>query len=344
MSDDTDDTAPDEAVHESTLLASAYLDGEVTPDERALVETSTETLAEVDAMTQVSAVLAATAPTASLSEREAHLAGALDVWERMSDLERSGEATPAAGVDAAAAAAVLTPTSTSEGRRARGARTRGRSFGTSQWLLGAAATLVVVAGAAAVFRGILNEDRADNDVAVEQAADDGAELSEVEANEAAEVEGRNVGTELIVADPESIADEAMADPDGGGLFPEDDAMEEAEIEPSADADQAAPATQPAPPAEVERVELDSPEALADFGSLILIGLGGGPLTTDDTEFEPPFNSCEAEFGVEEVLEPARYQGQDVVVGVDLDAGIVYAYTEDCVLVESVPLPTPTTQP
>lgn len=351
MSDDTDDQLP-----ENTLLASAYLDGEATPDERALVETSSDALATVDAMSQVSAVLAATAPTPSLSEREAHLAGALDVWERMSDRERAGEATPAAGVDAAAAAAVLTPTSTSEGRRARGARggaKRSRSFGASQWFLGAAATLVVVAGAAAVFRGILDEDPATDDVALEQRVDDGAELSEVEANEAAEVEGRNVGTELIVADAESIADEAQANPDGeDGLFPTE---EESAVEESADADDAAgadeaaadsgPAEQPAPAAEIDRVDLDSTDALADYGSLVINAVAGGPLTTEDIDQEPPFNSCEAELGVEEVLEPARYQGIDVFVGVDLDDGIVFAYTEDCTVVESVPLPTPaTTQP
>ena len=163
MSDDTDDQ-----IHENSLLASAYLDGEATPDERALVETSPDTLAEVDALSQVRTVLAATAPTASLSEREAHLSNALDVWERMSDLERSGEATPADGVDAAAAAALITPMSTSEGRRARGGRSKGRrsgGSGASQWLLGAAATLVVVAGGAAVVRGILDEDPGSNDVA-----------------------------------------------------------------------------------------------------------------------------------------------------------------------------------
>lgn len=339
MSDDTDDQ-----IHENSLLASAYLDGEATADERALVETSPETLDEVEALSQVRTVLTATAPTASLSEREAHLAGALDVWERMSDLERSGEATPAAGVDAAAGAAVLTPTSTSEGRRTRGGRSKGRrsgSLGASQWFLGAAATLVVVAGAAAIVRGVLADDAQTNDVASVQSATEGAELSEVEANEAAEVEGRNVGTDVVV-DAEAVADEAQADPEGGGLFPAADTMEETDA--AGDAGESAPAEQPAPAAEIDRVDLETTDDLADYGSLVIPAISGVSVPTTNFDAEPPGKSCEAKFDIQERLEPARYQGEDVFVGVDVDRGIVYAYTEDCTLVESVPLPSQRTQP
>jgi len=347
MSDDTDDQ-----IHESSLLASAYLDGVATVDERALVETSPETLADVDAFSQVRDVLSATAPTSSLSEREAHLAGALDVWERMSDLERSGELTPAAGVDAAAAAALITPTSTSEGRRNRGERGSGnRSFGASQWFLGAAATLVVVAGAAAVFRGVLDNDRDNNDVAVEQAADEGVELSEVEANEATEVAGGNVG-EDVAPDPAIIEDEAQPNPesDEGGLFPEAVESDEFAEESADDAAESGPAEQPAPSPEIDLVDLETLEDLADYGSLLEIraAIPGGPVITVDRDFEAPGESCEAEFGIEDQLEPVRYQGENVFVGVDLDDGVVYAYTEDeidgCTLVASTPLPPPTTQP
>ena len=76
MSDPTDDL---------TLLASAYLDGEATPDERALVETSVDALAEVERLARVRTVLEATVEPVSLAAREAHLAAALDVWERMRD-------------------------------------------------------------------------------------------------------------------------------------------------------------------------------------------------------------------------------------------------------------------
>ncbi len=348
MSDDADDQ-----IHENSLLASAYLDGQATADERALVETSPDTLAEVQALSQVREVLAATAPLASLSEREAHLAGALDVWERMSDLERSGEATPASGVDAAAAAALSTPTSTSQGRRSRGSRGRNRrsgSLGASQWLLGAAAALVIVAGAAAVFRGVLTEDTGSNDAAPALDAADGAELSEVEANEAAEVQGENVGGDFV-PNATDLSDDVATDPDAGGLFPADDAMDNSTaMDESAPADATGAAEQPAPAPEIGRVELFTPEDLADYGSLVVGQIVGGPARTSDIDNEPPGGSCEAEFGIEELLEPARYQGADVFVGVDFDDGVVYAYTggtldePDCTLVESVALPSPPGQP
>ena len=355
MSDDTDDTTPDE-VNESAL-ASAYLDGEASADERALVETSTEALAEVESFSQVRTVLAATAPVASLSEREAHLAGALDVWERMSDLERSGEATPAAGVDAAAAAAVLTPISTSEGRRGRGARSSAKrgSFSASQWLLGAAAALVVVAGGAAVVRGVLDDEPTTDDIALDSAADDGPQLSEVEENEALEVENGNVGTDVRV-DPDFASEQAQENPagdDDGGLFDESDAMEEevqedeaTAAEPVEEAGEPAPAAQPAPPPEIGRLELDTPELLADYGSLVIAANNpGGPVISVDEDFEPPGGSCEAELDIQRILAPIVYQGQPAFVGVDLNRRIVYAYTEDCSVIESVALPaTPTTEP
>ena len=68
MSDPTDDL---------TLLASAYLDGEATPDERALVETSVDALAEVERLARVRTVLEATVEPVALAAREAHLAAAL---------------------------------------------------------------------------------------------------------------------------------------------------------------------------------------------------------------------------------------------------------------------------
>lgn len=349
MSDDTDDQ-----IHEEVLLASAYLDGAATPDERALVETSPQTMADVDALAQVRTVLSATAPVASLSEREAHLAGALDVWERMSDLERSGEATPAAGVDAAAAAAVLTPTSTSEGRgRGRGKSKRSGSLGSSQWLLGAAAALVLIAGTAAVVRGIIAQDPETNEAAVESVTDQNGELSDVEQNEAAEVNGENVGDDGVL-DPDVIEGQAQADPGGDdGLFPTEAASDEFEtdsVEEAGDVaadDAGAPAEQPAPAPEIERDDLETLEDLADYGALVVRAIDAElPVPSVDFDAEPPGGSCEDEFGIEKLLAPARYQGEDVFVGVDTDNEIVFAYTGDdiegCTLVASVPLPT--TQP
>ena len=129
MSEPTDDP---------TLLASAYLDDEATLDERALVETSQETLDEVERLGRVRTVLAATVEPVSLAAREAHLAAALDVWERMTTADGSGD-TPS--VDAVAAAALSTPRSGRDGRRSQRS-----GWATAPWFLGAAASLVLVAG------------------------------------------------------------------------------------------------------------------------------------------------------------------------------------------------------
>ena len=63
-----------------TLLASAYLDGEVDAAERARVEGDTEMLAEVERLRAVRMLIGETEPS-SISTREALLANALEVWK-----------------------------------------------------------------------------------------------------------------------------------------------------------------------------------------------------------------------------------------------------------------------
>jgi hypothetical protein len=351
-----------------TLLASVYLDGEASPDQRALVETSPESLAEVDELGNVRMVLAATAPEASLSEREGHLAGALDVWERMSDNERLGNVMSAGGVDAAAAAALSTPTSSSNARRRRAAKRSKNNggFGGSQWFLSAAAALVVVAGGAAIVRGILDQEPENNDVAIESLqADASSELATVEENEAAEVNDENVGNDgLLPADQiegEVFAQESnnaetglfaeeQAQPEGEQELPED-AQPEGErvgVDPTAAASDEAlsvhdsvplEAQQPPPAAEQELTPLVTVEDLADFGSLSVFSVTGQDSDIADVDYEPPAGSCEAQLGIEKKAGFAEYQDQPVQVGVDLDAPrTVFAYTDDCVMVASAPLP------
>ena len=323
--DDDDDTS---------VLASAYLDDEATPDERALVETSPQALDAVAGFGDVRAVLGATAPEASLSERESHLSTALDVWARMSDLERAGEATPADGVDAAAAAAVTTPLS--DTRRNRGdRRKRSGAMSMPQWALGAAAALVMVAGVGAVVLGLLREDSVDPiDVAAEQIAEDPAtEVDALEADEAAEVAGENTNNGDIPV--ESNLSEDAAEP--GGLFPEEGGVVDAAS--SEQADDAPGSDQPAPAPEIPEIEIETPEDLAVYGSLAVPALGQVPADQADIDFEQVRGTCDAELGLEERLEPVVYQGIEVGVGVDLVNSVVYAYDrDDCSVVESVALP------
>ena len=151
-----------------TLLASAYLDGDVTADERARVEGDPDVLAEVDRLRSVRALLGDVA-TPQISVREAHLAAALGAWERLPEAERSGarrDVTPV-GIDAAAvagAASVTAPTPLSSRRRT--SRTS-----STRWLTGAAAALVLVlAGGVALQLSTAND------------TDDAASSTEAEAD------------------------------------------------------------------------------------------------------------------------------------------------------------------
>jgi hypothetical protein len=317
---------------DTTLLASLYLDGEATPDERALVETSPETLEAVTRFGSVRTVLGATAPEASLSEREGHLAGALDVWARMSDPERAGEVTPSDGIDAAAGAAVTTPRSDTRRKRSERRRRPG-TMTMPQWALGAAAALVMIAGVGAVVLGVLRENSADTtELAVEPVAEEPAsEVDAVEADEAAEVSGADVGANAVPTESD-LSDEAASP----GLFPEDAELAADEAASSAEAPGA---EQPAPPAEIELVEIETAEELGVYGSLAVRTLEGDGAPAVDDEFEPPFGTCAAELGIERELEPVMYQGVAVGVGVDLQNALVYAYTiDDCNVVDVVALP------
>ena len=128
--------------------------------------------------------------------------------------------------------------------------------------------------------------------------------------------------ESVAADTDSAADSSFDDT-------ADDAAEE---------DLPDDAVQLAPGTEIELVELDSLAALDDFGRLVVPIVPNAPPVPADIDFEAPFDTCEDRFDVEELVGPARYLGDDVIVGVDLDAATVFAYTAECELVAQTPLP------
>ncbi len=192
----------------SEVLASAYLDGEATGDERALVETSTETLDEVRRFRDVRSVLAATAPAAPLAQREELDSAELDELTR-------NEAAEVAGDDVGSDR--ILPTEQIEG----------------------------------------------------EAASDGVE------------DGGLFADESVAADTDSAADSSFDDT-------ADDAAEE---------DLPDDAVQLAPGTEIELVELDSLEALADFGSLVVPFVTNAPPVPAAIAFAAPFDTCEARFAV-----------------------------------------------
>jgi hypothetical protein len=352
MSDSTDDLTPD-----MTAVASAYLDGEVTPEEQARVEADSALQAEVERLRQVRAVLGDTDP-APISMREEQLASALGVWDRMSEAERSGDATPV-GAAAAGAASITTPqpTSLSSRRERRGDR--------SKWLLGAAAALVIVAGAGVVLRDVINDsDSSDTagdsasteapaDVAMnetdeiaERAADDfggGDAESEFVPTDPDAATGAPLGTDSLSASEAEESDDVLTaeEPTEAASEPAADDQADGASEPAADdgAGTISPeGTQPSPPPDVDVAILETPADLAEFGQL---AVNPTATTLPGLDLDPSFPTCDEQYDFEYNLGPAQYRGKPVYVGVDLDEGSrgsVIAYDEECFLVQSTLLP------
>ena len=301
-----------------TLLASAYLDGDVTENERARVESDTEALAEVDRLRSVRALLGDVEPQA-ISVREAQLATALEVWDRLPERERTGarrDSTPA-GIDAAAvagAASVTAPTPLSGRRRS----TRGTS---TRWLAGAAAALAVV-----LVGGVALQLSS-------TASDDEASSEETSSDAAAEV----------------LAGSARADAGNGDLPAPAAAGAEAADEPALELDTGI--DNAAPPGEnVGLDQLDNLTDLADFAAAAL----GAPISPDDVPAATSAASdedlsdaetflAEAELprcpGVDIIVGPAVYRDVPVVVGIDESRNLAIAHrAADCTEVARARLP------
>ena len=300
-----------------TLLASAYLDGDVTADERVRVEGDPDVLTEVDRLRSVRALLSdVEAP--QISVREAHLAAALGAWERLPEAERSGarrDVTPA-GIDAAAvagAASVTAPTPLSSRRRT--SRTS-----STRWLTGAAAALVLVLAGGVALQLSTDDDTDDAASSAE---------AEIDATEALAASGE-------AADPaaDRAADEVA--PDGGAG--------DAGVELDTGIDNAAP-----PGENVGLDELENLTDLADFAAAAV----GAPVAPDvpaatsapsDEELsEAETFLAEAELprclGVDIIVGPAVYGGVPVVVGIDEGRNLAIAYrAATCAEVARVRLP------
>jgi hypothetical protein len=286
-----------------TLLASAYLDGDVTADERARVENDTEALAEVDRLRSVRALLGDVEPQA-ISIREAQLASALEVWDRLPERERTGarrDATPA-GIDAAAvagAASVTAPTPLSSRRRS----TRSTS---TRWLTGAAAALVLVLAGGVALQ--LSSSGSGDDASSEGTSSD---------------EGAGALTTTARA----------ADADAALPAPAAESAESAEatLELDTGIDNEAP-----PGENVGLDELNNLTDLVDFAAAAV----GAPVSPDDVpaatsaaggeeQSEAETFLAEAEFprclGVDIIVGPAVYRDVPVVVGIDESRDLVIAY-------------------
>jgi hypothetical protein len=303
------------------LLASAYLDGDVTPAERAQVEDNPDLTREVEQLRLVRATLADDEPP-MISMRERHLAGALDAWDRLPDVELIAavrDQTPA-GVDAAAAVGASTliapPASSLAARR----RNRNRT-----WTLAAAAGLIVVLGGGIVLNG---RNRGTND-------DNSA--SEPQVGAAAD---QSVDGEFDLAEERSV--EAGADV-AGTDSPIAQLPDAAPLEAEVASDEPSGGAEAAPPETEGLVDLVSPDDLIAFASGALDATSS-PLDTsaaaDDSTSGDAVEGFDVQQcpGIDTVVGPATYQGVLVVVGIDEDNRQVVAHTLDCVEIARAALP------
>lgn len=202
-------------------ILSAYIDGQATPDEVALVEGDRDLLARAEGLRATAAQLGQT-PKPPAAVRSAHLAAALDAFDVRADsvggvAAATGPAASEPVVDLASRRGRRTP------RSAKGEAETSRS-GLPSWLGAAAALLLVVGGIGWVASRSGGNDDDTASVAVTESAETQADAAiapaaEDDATESADSDASASGAAGELAQEEAAEDEAMED---------DEAAEDAE--------------------------------------------------------------------------------------------------------------------
>ncbi len=289
-----------------TLLASAYLDGEATEAERARVVDDPLLRAEVDRLRDVRAIVA-DVPAPRVSVREAHLASALEAWER---IPQERDATPVGA--------------TSATRRRRNQAT------TNRWMLAAAAAIVVVLAGGLTLRSLTDRDDGADDADTFAADEPAATEDGDDAGAVAEAESLELSQAVEEAE-EAVAPAVTPDPDTADL----------------DTDPAADEVVAAPPPDDDLAVLATPSELALFAADALAADGDVAAANaeviqseDASESQLPSGSRtipptdEESLGVADLplcgdadlnVGPAIYDDTTVLVSIDLDRRWALAY-------------------
>ena len=302
-----------------TLLASAYLDGQVDAAERARVEGDPELLAEVERLRAVRVLIGDIEPS-PISTREQLLANALDAWDRLPATERGRDATPRVldrSVHPGAAAAggtISAPTSRADRRRAavdRGVR-------------GGAAAIVLVLGGGIAAQIVTSGADEDGDTVADVSEANGSDEGGDEGGDAAsDAESGAALSEESSAELSTAAADAV--PEAG---PAADATGGTQLDTGID--------NPAPPGERELERITTPDELAIFASDAV----GAPVAPevpaatsapiDDLLSDTESAILDAELplclGADYVVGPALYGDVEVVVAVDESRNLALAYT------------------
>lgn len=295
------------------LLASAYLDGEATPDERALVEADPSLLEEVERLR--------TARTALLDAggferpgddaREAAIAAALTAWD-FAAFEPTG--STAGSSPAVSSGPTVVPF------------VRRHSY-SARWLA-AAAAFAAVAALGVVVAQFGGREGSDDSAAFDAATAD-TELSAESRTEFEQIESPAGTDGALLSGGDDSADEAT--PDAAAQ-----AASDADVAGAVDAPSAAPEeTAALESAAVPEASLESPEELGVFAA------DAKTAAENDLERDTLARPCrEAEFDeIDTYVATGTYLGRPVVIGIDDERGRAFAVDPDtCEIVAEAPLP------
>lgn len=277
------------------LLASLYLDGEATAEERALVEGRPELMARVREFEQVAAELSDVSPPPDLARVQ--ISAALDLFDQQ-------QATTSGSLDRVQPAAASTGEATVSSLASR--RERKAARGIPTWLSAAAALALVVGGIG--FVASRSGDSTDEATGAMDAAETISSSGADRATEATEESADGAAESMMqaeVAEDEAMEDDAMEEDAMASDAMEDEAMEDSDTEDrdaeaddagdseATEAEEAGDASPPAEPSPVPLADFDATVA-ADYLPFIDPALqlpisespcAGSPLLDDLVEFD-----------------------------------------------------------
>ncbi|HEX6658343.1 MAG TPA: hypothetical protein VF065_09700 [Ilumatobacter sp.] len=290
-----------------SLLASTYLDGDATPDERARVEADASLLAEVQRLRNARARMldARWFERPGDAAREATIAAALDAWDALE--------TGPVGASARSQPAV--------GRSRVVSFERRRAY--TRWLTAAAAVAAVAAlGVVVAQSDGGGGDDDESSTALEAPAE--TELRADATTEFTEQSEPPSGTEAAQSSSDAATEEAGGEGADAGVFAD---TPTAAVETTPAADVAAPAS---------AVALESPQQLAAFAAEAMAAID------EDTSRDIFARPCADDTfdDIDSYVATGTYRGRSVVIGIDddVDGRAIAVDPNTCELVAEAPLP------
>jgi hypothetical protein len=305
-------------------LASAYLDGELTDEERRIAEADPAVMAEVEQLRALRSELS-TPPPPSDAARETAITAAMAEFART-------HGAPAA--------------TTSPDARVVPYRPRPAWAG---WLSAAAAILVIGVLGIAVVAGVRGGDDDDSaaehlaeEPAAEEPADDAARITEAAPTAADDADAASDEPAIAIAEADEPAEESAEEPAADEMADASGGEEPAAEEPAMEAPAEEPAEEPADGADIgDPVEyLDDGRQIVAPDELTVVGAYLAERVADRTIGATPEHACPYQnvLATADVLDPGTGELTPVFLDVATDENLVRAVDrESCVVLLDAPL-------